>query len=169
MWELCCRGGFRDAKQLKSAGFSSEDEIAGPGTFCFGKQPIWRYQVKAMSHHTDDTWRVRVTLWATWHRLLVLCDVVSRSDTGGSDSCRWLRDKFPNPYSGQETPGWVRSPCANAQGCNCTPRSSPTEINSTSHAGEVLHIPVPRVGAGLVILPIPAGLLNEDVRAWSRG
>lgn len=41
---------------------------------------------------------------------------------------------------------------------------------------EVIHVPVPRIGAVLITLSIPAGLFteqmeingNEDVRAWSQ-
>lgn len=41
---------------------------------------------------------------------------------------------------------------------------------------EVIHVPMPRIGAVLIILSIPAGLLteqmeisvNEDVRTWSQ-
>lgn len=51
-----------------------------------------------------------------------------------------------------------------------------TEINGTSHMREVIHVPMPRIGAVLIILSIPAGLLteqmeidvNEDVRMWSQ-
>lgn len=54
--------------------------------------------------------------------------------------------------------------------------TNPTEINDTSHMSEVIQVPVPRIGAVLIILSIPAGLImeqmvidvNEDVRTWSQ-
>lgn len=54
--------------------------------------------------------------------------------------------------------------------------TDPTEINGTSHMGEVIHVPMLGIKAVLITLLIPAGLLtermeidaNEDVRMWSQ-
>lgn len=41
--------------------------------------------------------------------------------------------------------------------------TNPTEINGTSHMSEVIHVLVPRIGALLITLSIPAGLLAEQM------
>lgn len=63
---------------------------------------LWSWgHLMTMSQVTEEAWWV-------WHGYWCYTMLLSHSSTGGSDSCKWLVEKFFKPYSLQVTaPQWV--------------------------------------------------------------